>query len=142
MATLEQLSSALVKADAAGNVADAKALADAIRQMQSAAVAAPSPELVERRSYALSEVPGQAIANAPESLVKFGTGLYQAVSSPIETTRTLMDVVGGGIINALPKDAQAWMMKNANDPRRVVKAMETARAVGMPDGAATGAACI
>ncbi|CAB5187464.1 hypothetical protein UFOVP161_52 [uncultured Caudovirales phage] len=34
MATLEQLSAALVKADAAGNAADAKALADAIRQMQ------------------------------------------------------------------------------------------------------------
>jgi hypothetical protein len=36
MATLEQLSAALVKADAAGNAADAKALADAIRQMQTA----------------------------------------------------------------------------------------------------------
>jgi len=34
MATLEQLSAALVKADAAGNAEDAKALADAIRQMQ------------------------------------------------------------------------------------------------------------
>jgi len=36
MATLEQLSAALVKADAAGNVEDAKAFADAIRQMQAA----------------------------------------------------------------------------------------------------------
>jgi hypothetical protein len=44
MATLEQLSSALVKADAAGNAADAKALADAIRQMQTAPVEAiPTP---------------------------------------------------------------------------------------------------
>ena len=34
MATLEQLSAALVKADAAGNVEDAKALANAIRQMR------------------------------------------------------------------------------------------------------------
>lgn len=42
MATIEQLSAALVKADAAGNTADAKALADAIRQMQSA-----TPELPE-----------------------------------------------------------------------------------------------
>ena len=39
MATLEQLSAALVKADAAGNVEDAKAFADAIRQMR----AAPTP---------------------------------------------------------------------------------------------------
>jgi hypothetical protein len=36
MATLEQLSAALVKADAAGNAEDAKAFADAIRQMQAA----------------------------------------------------------------------------------------------------------
>jgi hypothetical protein len=35
MATIEELSSALVKADAAGNAADAKAFADAIRGMQS-----------------------------------------------------------------------------------------------------------
>lgn len=41
MATLEQLSAALVKADAAGNAEDAKAFADAIRQMQ-AAPAAPT----------------------------------------------------------------------------------------------------
>ncbi len=38
MATIEQLSSALQKADAAGNKEDAKVLADAIRQMQSATV--------------------------------------------------------------------------------------------------------
>jgi len=42
MATLEQLSAALVKADAAGNAADAKAFADAIRQMKSTAPTAPS----------------------------------------------------------------------------------------------------
>jgi hypothetical protein len=36
MATLEQLSAALIKADAAGNAEDAKAFADAIRQMPSA----------------------------------------------------------------------------------------------------------
>lgn len=36
-ATIEELSSALIKADAAGNAADAKAFADAIRQMQNTA---------------------------------------------------------------------------------------------------------
>ena len=41
MATLEQLSAALVKADAAGNVEDAKALANAIRQMRAEKMPAP-----------------------------------------------------------------------------------------------------
>ena len=40
MATIEQLSAALIKADAAGNAADAKAFADAIRQMRAAPAAA------------------------------------------------------------------------------------------------------
>lgn len=45
MATIQELSDALVKADAAGNVDDAKALANEIRRMQSAApAAAPSGE--------------------------------------------------------------------------------------------------
>lgn len=39
MATIEELSSALIKADAAGNAEDAKAFADAIRQMRTAAPA-------------------------------------------------------------------------------------------------------
>lgn len=42
MATIEELSAALVKADAAGNTADAKAFADAIRQMRSSEMAAPA----------------------------------------------------------------------------------------------------
>lgn len=52
MATLAQLESALVKADAAGNTADAKALADEIRRMRSmetpAAAAAPVSEIPQR----------------------------------------------------------------------------------------------
>jgi hypothetical protein len=83
-----------------------------------------------RRSYALKEVPGAMVENAPASASQLVSGVVQAVTSPIETTKSLMNIVGGGIINALPKDAQSWMMKNANDPQRVVQAMDMARAVG------------
>lgn len=41
MATIEELSAALIKADAAGNAADAKVFADAIRQMRSQPAAEP-----------------------------------------------------------------------------------------------------
>jgi hypothetical protein len=47
MATIEELSNALVKADAAGNTEDAKALADAIRQMQAPAVQEPTSEAAD-----------------------------------------------------------------------------------------------
>lgn len=45
MATIEELSAALIKADAAGNAADAKVLADAIRQMRGAPVTAATQEM-------------------------------------------------------------------------------------------------
>ena len=47
MATIEELSAALVKADAAGNAADAKAFADAIRQMRGSETVAPVPQQPE-----------------------------------------------------------------------------------------------
>jgi len=76
MATLEQLSSALVKADAAGNVADAKALADAIRQMQAAPVAAPSGIPTARQ--------------APSAVTQLG-----------RSAASLADVTVGGVIPAV-----------------------------------------
>ena len=66
MATIEELSSALVKADAAGNAADAKALADAIRQMRTAAPAVPS------------EIPGPRKA-----------GMFDILTSPFEMGMSL-----------------------------------------------------
>ena len=61
MATLEQLSAALVKADAAGNTEDAKALADAIRKMR---VATP-----EQPKAPVSEIPTRNTAQATGSLL-------------------------------------------------------------------------
>jgi hypothetical protein len=65
MATLEQLSAALVKADAAGNTEDAKALADAIRKMRAAA-----PEQPKAAPEQPSEIPTRRnTAQATGSLV-------------------------------------------------------------------------
>ena len=90
MATLEQLSAALVKADAAGNADDAKAFADAIRQMQ----AAPSNGMpVGRRGGGLaSQIPGYGgpVPAAPEAPVKrYGGPLPEALMAPIETAVAL-----------------------------------------------------
>jgi len=90
MATLEQLSAALVKADAAGNADDAKAFADAIRQMQTA----PSNGMpVGRRGGGLaSQIPGYGgpVPAAPEAPVKrYGGPLPEALMAPIETAVAL-----------------------------------------------------
>jgi hypothetical protein len=61
MATLEQLSAALVKADAAGNAEDAKAFADAIRQMR-----APSEGMPSERKMSM----GEAFMQVPAGIYK------------------------------------------------------------------------
>jgi hypothetical protein len=82
MATLEQLSAALVKADAAGNSADAKAFADAIRQM---------------RGPAMGEIP---TVDAPQAPAK-EPGIYEQYVRPfLEPAITTAGAVGGGLLGA------------------------------------------
>lgn len=64
MATIEELSAALVKADAAGNTADAKAFADAIRQMRSSQQPVAAPAQPE------TGIPGPRQPGFFETLVK------------------------------------------------------------------------
>jgi hypothetical protein len=91
MATLEQLSSALVKADAAGNAADAKALADAIRQMQTAPVAA------------LSEIP--ATRQTPGAMTQLG-----------RSAASLADVTVGGVIPAVVQQVAYPFLRVGRSP--------------------------
>jgi hypothetical protein len=115
MATLEQLSSALVKADAAGNAADAKALADAIRQMQSAPAAAPVQ----------SEIPAP---RQPGFLTQLG-----------RSAASLADVTVGGVIPAFVQQVGYPLARLGRSPEQAQAA--TARVVGaveQPFGKAFG----
>lgn len=83
MATIEQLSAALIKADAAGNAADAKAFADEIRRLRGAAPAA--------------QVPGAGPYQAPPaqaSEVPMGRRAIELVRPTVEALGT----VGGAAI--------------------------------------------
>jgi hypothetical protein len=82
MATIEELSSALVKADAAGNAADAKTFADAIRNMQSGEGMPSGRGAPPATSDVLLSAPGKAIAgmadtvlNFPANTINLGKGL-------------------------------------------------------------------
>ena len=74
MATIEELSSALIKADAAGNAEDAKAFADAIRQMRTAA---PQPE-----------------ASAPEKQ----RGVFGSIGAPFQAAAEGIISGGGNVM--------------------------------------------
>lgn len=96
----------------------------------------PAPAPVEtgmpgpRRSYSLAEVPGQAVANIPESARKFGAGLYEAVTSPLQTIKGAWDVAAGALQKVLPDDAVKFINQFEGNPAAAARAVEAANAVG------------
>jgi len=96
MATLEQLSAALIKADAAGNAADAKAFADAIRQMRTAPEAKP----LSTGNSLVDQIPGSSVkapAAQPQQL-SAGQKVYQAARPFVAPLAEAAGAIGGGIL--------------------------------------------
>ena len=92
MATLEQLSAALVKADAAGNTADAKVFADEIRKMR----AVPAlPTALQPSMPAASGMPAER--QPPTTYEK----VREFVTPPVE----MLGAAGGGLIGG-----SAWII--------------------------------
>ena len=96
MATIDELSAALVKADAAGNAADAKALADAIRQMR---VAAPSSGIPAGRAGVNMDF-GFGGAEPPVQAPDLTTGqkVYQAVRPYAAPILEAGGAIAGGLL--------------------------------------------
>lgn len=96
MATYEQLSAALVKADAAGNVEDAKALADAIRNLSASAPSMSAPSLSQGAMG--DALPGPR-ANVPDWAVNNPTA-YKIASGAREMLGPTVEALGtaGGAI--------------------------------------------
>lgn len=137
MATLDQLSSALVKADAAGNVDDARAFASEIRRMQaetapqaSVTVSGVDNGMPVGRQRAWSDVPVEALTNVVPSAINMAGGVYQAVSSPIETLKGMRDVAKGAIQKVLPEPVADFINKFQNDTEAKARAIAAADAFG------------
>lgn len=109
MATLEQLSEALVKADAAGNTADAKAFADEIRRMRTApAQAKPT----------VSEIPAQRKAQDTNAGLAFAGGVGQGVGN---VALGIQDLIGKGLKIVGADDAGNWLIEDAKKGRFKMK---------------------
>jgi hypothetical protein len=83
-----------------------------------------------RRSYALSEVPMQAAVNAPESFLKFGSDIYQAVTNPVQTLTGILDLGAGALRNTLPKNVVSFIDQFDADPAAAQRASAVATSVG------------
>lgn len=118
MATLEQLSAALVKADAAGNVDDARALANEIRKMRGPAAEKPTMGQM-LKDEALTSLPGglargvkDVIDTGAQYAAKFLGGDEQAIKAGNEAGkaefRQAQENVGAGGSNITRVGGQIW----------------------------------
>lgn len=79
----------------------------------------------QAKPLAWSDVPGQALSNAPGSAVDLVKGIYQAVRHPINTVSGIGDAVSGGLRKLQDPDVMA-----ATSTPDTVRANETANAIG------------
>jgi len=84
----------------------------------------------QRRTYAGSEVPAEALKNLPKSAASAVSGVYQAVTQPIDTLQTISQAIGGGFYNALPEQAQKFVVNVSENPEGLAKSIDTANAIG------------
>jgi hypothetical protein len=129
MATLDQLSAALVKADAAGNAADAKAFADEIRRMRSAAPAAPAAP-APTGVNAIPVEPGANTAITPDQPTSLGDKIRGAIETPFALAANAITGPITYLAGALgPKAQQAVSNQITYQPRTQV-AQNALSAVG------------
>jgi hypothetical protein len=75
------------------------------------------------------EVPREALSNVPSSAANLASGLWQAVSNPIDTATGVWDMAAGGLRNALP-DKFVNTVEGGKPNPSAVRASQTADAVG------------
>jgi len=83
-----------------------------------------------RKSYGLLEVPGEAISNIPASAKRFAGGLYEAVTSPIQTAKSVLDIGAGALQKVLPESAVNFINQFEGNPAAAARAVEAANAAG------------
>jgi hypothetical protein len=73
---------------------------------------------------------GQAVVNTPASAGRMVSGLYEAVTNPVQTVSGLMDVAAGGLQNVLPKPVTDFINQFETNPEAAKRAVNTANAMG------------
>lgn len=76
------------------------------------------------------EMMGQAVQNIIPSATNMATGLYQAVTNPVQTVSGLLDVGAGALQKALPKPVVDFVNQFESNPEAAQRAANAASAVG------------
>lgn len=86
--------------------------------------------LAPKKPMGYGEMLGQAVVNTPASAGRMVSGLYEAVTSPVQTVSGLMDAAAGGLQNVLPKSVTNFINQFETNPEAAQRAMTAANAVG------------
>ena len=83
-----------------------------------------------RRNYSAVEVPFQMVKNAPSSAMRFAGGLYDVITSPVQTAKGVLDIGAGAIQSVLPQTVVDWVNRFEANPEAGRQVVEAARAAG------------
>ena len=83
-----------------------------------------------RRSYAATEVPLEAVKNVPESGKKFLAGMYETLTSPVQTIKGAWDIGAGALQKALPTAVVDFVNRFEANPEAGRRVVEAANAAG------------
>ena len=86
------------------------------------------PEAPKYMSY--GDMLGQAVSNIPSSAGNMATGLYHAVTNPVQTVSGMLDVGAGALQKALPKPVVDFVNQFETNPEAAQRAVNAATAVG------------
>jgi hypothetical protein len=90
-----------------------------------------SPKPVEKsKPMGYGEMVGQAMMNIPSSAGNLVSGLYHAVTNPVQTASGIMDVSAGGLKNAMPQSVVDFVNKFETNPEAAQRAVMAANEAG------------
>ena len=109
-----------------------RALALARARVRSGQNAPPPKKAPPKRSLFGAAI--EAIPNIPSSAAEYATGFYNAVTNPVQTVSSMMDIAAGGLKtgaeNVLPKNVYNFINDFDRDPKSAERAMRAARQFG------------
>lgn len=91
---------------------------------------APSPSGVPGPRRTWTQTAGEAITNVPSSAQRFATGLYEAVTSPVQTAKGILDIGAGALQKALPQPVVDFISQFDANPEAAQRAIQAANAAG------------
>jgi hypothetical protein len=89
-----------------------------------------APQQTEAPRMSAGDVAYGAATNLIPSAVKYGTDIVQAITNPIGTASSILDVGAGALQNALPKQVVDFVNQFNSNPEAAQRAVAAANAVG------------